>query len=255
MTDTTFSSAIRKLEDSQLQAFDHDHIAGEKWGHISKWIEESFPDGRFSFLDVGGGNGSFADSILDRFPNSHGTVLDNGDVLLDRNKFHPNKILIRDSAGNIASTLADRRFDLISFNWILHHLVMEDYSSTRLLQQRVLSDCGRILTPRGRVFVMECIYEGALYPSLPGWMIYKITSSRALAPLTRVLGANTAGCGVCFLNQRQWETNFEKAGLEIVQTLRYAEWDMSLMRRIGLLIRSVYDRQFLLSPAKPVVLA
>jgi 16S rRNA G1207 methylase RsmC len=60
-----------------------------------------FPDGHFNFIDIGGGDGLFADKVLARFPNSHGTVLDNSQLLLKKNIPSSRKNIIFNSAENI----------------------------------------------------------------------------------------------------------------------------------------------------------
>lgn len=44
-------------------------------------------------------------------------------------------------------------------------------------------------------------------------MIFQLTSNKAIAPIARKLGANTAGIGVCFLSKKQWEKSINSAGL------------------------------------------
>jgi ubiquinone/menaquinone biosynthesis C-methylase UbiE len=54
-------------------------------------IESNFPSGDFSFLDVGGGNGTFADRLLETYQKAQGTVIDNVKYLLHQNFYHKRK--------------------------------------------------------------------------------------------------------------------------------------------------------------------
>jgi hypothetical protein len=56
-------------------------------------------------------------------------------------------------------------------------------------------------------------------------LIFGLTKSRALAPFTRRLGANTAGVGVCFLSERRWRALLAQAGLTVVE---FEYWSGSL---------------------------
>lgn len=241
------SQEPRKLEDSQLEAFDQEFISGSMWDRVVELIKSDFGDSGFTLLDIGGGNGIFVDALLDRFPNANATLLDNSNLLLSKNKPHPRKLLICESATNLESALGRQHFDVIFMNWILHHLVLGSYRQTLELQRTMLTQVTRHLTERGRIHVAECIYEGALFPNLPGWMIFQATSSRLLAPLVRKFGANTAGCGVCFHNHSHWRRAFESAALKPLHLEQHPDWNPSWIRKLALQLRTVHHSQYWLS--------
>src|SRR5689334_6317063 len=81
----------RLLSDDQLAAFDWEHVSASQWRHFTACVDRDFPTGEFSVLDVGGGNGLFADRILTNFPRARVTVLDTSEMLLSRNRPLPNK--------------------------------------------------------------------------------------------------------------------------------------------------------------------
>ena len=85
---------MRKLDRTQLAQFDTHYFSGSRFGAVERRLDRDFPDGCFSFLDVGGGNGTFADHLLARYPNARGTVLDNAQPMLDLNHEHPRKRLL-----------------------------------------------------------------------------------------------------------------------------------------------------------------
>jgi len=207
----------RKLSESQLQTFDHDYVPAELADGISRAICAQFPAGRFSFLDVGGGRGFFADKILNSFPSATGTVLDNSELLLYQNEHDHRKKLVLASATQLSSSLKGKKFDVIFFNLSLHHFVDASYRKTRQLQRDALSQAKSVLAPGGAIVVTENLYDGMFGSELPGYLVYLLTSSRLLAPVVKRLGANTAGCGVCFLSTRGWRREFEM--------LRLAEMD------------------------------
>jgi SAM-dependent methyltransferase len=211
---------VRKLGDSQTSAFDTDYVEGRRWDSVKARVEQEFLGGDFSFLDVGGGNGRFADRLLLEYPSARGTVLDNSEVLLSRNEDNARKTLLCASVENLSEIKG--RFDLISMHWLLHHLVGESYGQTRRNQLNALRSLRQLLTPRGRISVFENMYQGWLLEELPGWLIYQLTAARPIAAVSRRMGANTAGVGVCFLSRRQWLATFRDAGFEV---LHYTEPD------------------------------
>lgn len=218
--------AIRKLEDQQVEAFDTEYVDDARWQPFSDLIKRDFPDGEFSFLDVGGGNGVFADRLLAEFPKATGTVLDNSEVLLARNVANPRKQTICNSAENVATL--GHKYDLICINWVLHHLVGNSYRESRLNQLATLKALRGLLTERGRVSIYENNYLGWLFKDLPGRMIFELTSSRLLAPIVGKMGANTAGVGVCFLSKRQWVDTVSKAGYQLLEFVEPDNWPWPL---------------------------
>ncbi|MDH5325919.1 MAG: methyltransferase [Gammaproteobacteria bacterium] len=73
---------VRKLNDSQLEEFNVEYVNEQRWGYIKACLDRDFGDGKFNFVDIGGGNGLFADKILHEYPNCTGTVLDYSELLL-----------------------------------------------------------------------------------------------------------------------------------------------------------------------------
>ena len=78
-------TTIKKLDDSQLAGFDWEFVGDEKKAAIKALIDQDFSSGKIRFLDVGGGNGVFADWLLSEYPESEGVVLDNSESLLSLN--------------------------------------------------------------------------------------------------------------------------------------------------------------------------
>lgn len=241
--------AIKKLDDQQVEAFDTEFVDDARWGPISNFIDRDFPDGEFSFLDVGGGNGVFADRLLAAYPKSTGMVLDNSAVLLSRNVPNPRKATICTSAENVATL--NHRFDLISVNWVLHHLVGHSYRESRQHQLSTLQALRGLLTERGRVSIYENNYLGWVLPDLPGRLIFELTSSKLLSSVVGKMGANTAGVGVCFLSKRQW---FETVGKAGYQLLEFSEpdswtWPLRFVWKAGLHLRSIRTGHYWLARA------
>lgn len=243
---------VRKLADGQLQTFAHnDYVTAELFDGICAAIASDFPEERFSFLDVGGGRGLFADRLLARFPNATGTVLDNSELLLSMNVADSRKTLVLASAIDMAQHFSDRRFDVVFFNLSLHHFVAGNYEATRQLQKCALDQAVRMMSSRGRIVVTENLFEGILARNFPSLLIYGLTSTTLLAPIVRRFGANTAGCGVCFLSEHAWREVFQQLSLRELRFGGQLWRESQLSRRVCLRllgVRSVTRAFFWLAP-------
>jgi SAM-dependent methyltransferase len=238
---------ILELPDDQILNFDLDFISDGRFAAITACLDRDFPSGSFRFLDVGGGNGAFADRLLEHYPLSRGTVVDNAKVLIDRNAPNPRKTLAHMSVEDMAAALGPDRFDVVFFNFSLHHFVVPSYRRTRELQRRALIASRPLLTEGGRVSVVENLCDGYV-PGLSGYLIFTATSSKALAPIIRRLGSNTAGVGVCFLDRNGWRTEMRRAGFRVLDfdPERY-ENDLSRHKKALLLIRDLRCAHFWLA--------
>ncbi|PYS77951.1 MAG: methyltransferase [Acidobacteria bacterium] len=239
---------MKKLDDSQVVAFDTEYVDDTRWLTVRMGIDRDFPVGEFTFLDVGGGNGRFADRVLAEYPGSKGTVLDNSEVLVSRNQPNERKAVLLDSVENLDQI--NMRYDIIFVNWLLHHLVGVSYAVTRRNQLWALRTLGALLTERGRISVFENVYDGALIENLPGWLIYQLSANQAISGITRRLGANTAGIGVCFLSKKQWLSAMNDAGLEVLRDTEPDSWNwsMPLSWKVCLHIQRRYVSHFWLRP-------
>jgi Methyltransferase domain len=237
---------MKTLDDEQLETFDTEYVNENRWELFNPCLERDFSRGNFNVLDIGGGNGRFVDRILMSYPNATATVLDNSQLLLDKNKPNPRKILVNASADALENL--DTKYDLICINWVLHHLVSESYDQTRSNILSTLAKLESLLTLRGRVSVFENMYNGLIIDNLPSHLIYRLTSFKAIARFIKSQGANTAGVGVCFLSQKQWCSTFKAADLEILQYSDDEKWDISWKWNTFLHIGHIRCGHFWLTP-------
>lgn len=213
---------IRKLEDHQAAAFDTDYVVGNRWDVVKRLVEKDFPGGRFRFLDVGGGTGRFADRLLSSFPHASGVVLDNSEMLLSKNTPNERKQLLCDSVERLSNV--GGKFDLVCVHWLLHHLVSSTYTKTTGNQLATLQALRALLSGGGRISMYENNFEGWVFTNLPGRMIYQLTAARSISKLTSMLGANTAGVGVCFRSKSEWQRVITSAGLTLDSYVEPDNW-------------------------------
>lgn len=239
------NNIIKKLEDFQLESFDTELVVGDRWDTVTERLDEDFPSAEFSFLDIGGGNGRFADRLLEKYTKATGTVLDNSDLLLSRNEPNERKTTIHDSVENLGCV--NTKYDLICVHWLLHHLVSSSYTQTRRNQLMTLQRLPGLLTARGRVSLYENTCEGWLVENWPGRLIYYLTSSKWIAPVTRRMGANTGGVGICYLSKNQWLDTIREADLQVLKYREPQNWIRPLPRpeyRVLLNIRDIRVAHF-----------
>lgn len=244
------NDAVRVLDDTQVEAFDKEYLYDKRWQIVKACIARDFPDGKFKLMDVGGGNGLFADRVLAEYPDAEVTVLDNSALLLGRNRPHPRKKTILSSATDL--TPESGTYDIITCYWLLHHLVGDSYSQSRQNIRSTLRSCRRLLTSRGRMSIWENLYDGLVVDGAPGMLIYKLTSIRTpwIAKLVKAGGANTAGVGVCFQSTNQWFGHFKDASLtgEVVRDSLFHSSRKPSLTRLALHARPIGPGHFWLRP-------
>ena len=241
------------LAESQNQEFDTEYHSAAEFDRKVDLIRTYLPDGPRRILDVGGGNGNFIDRMLESFPEAEGINLDVSRYLLDRNAAHPRKQLLCASVAEAREKLGDGRFDVITLNWLLHHLVGPDYAVCRRNCAETLRLCGELLSPGGVIVVAENMFDGYWKTNVPSRVIYELTRIRQ--PLVVKLTGrffNTAGVGVCFRSEGAWRRLFGESRLTVGEHFygepwRYAPWKQFLLST--LFIDSLKHGHFFLRPA------
>lgn len=148
----------------------------------------------------------FADHILEIFLKAHGTVMENARYQLDQNKRHDRKTLVESSVDNLGNHFKNSKFDLIFFHWVLHHFVENTYRGSISTISNALKSARQLFSQNGLISILENSYQSYFIDSLP---------SRMLTLGTQLLGANTAGTGVCYLSEKLWRTMLGDAGLRV----------------------------------------
>lgn len=197
------ATTVKLLSENQTQTFDEEYVCDTLFEQIRPYYNIINKHQRFDVLDVGGGNGMYADRLLRTYNKAHLTVLEPDKYLLEKNSTHHRKQVVQ---GTFQSAqLQNYSFDVIQFNWVLHHFISDDYKSSRALQIEALREARMLLRPGGRIIILENFYDGYLLNNLPSRIIFELTANRLISPLIRHAGANTAGVGVCFNSLKVWQ--------------------------------------------------
>lgn len=197
-------------------------------------------------LDVGGGIGTFANSILNLNDNIESIdVVDPSELAHQNFIRHQKANLVKGYMSNIPTS---KSYDFVTSNLVCHHIISDSDEDTFDAQINFLKEVYTLLKDGGVLFVEENIYESYLVEDLCARLIYEVTSLRGIEKLTRKLGANTAGEGVRFRSDSAWQKIFTASGFKIVQTYDNTTWGsgMPLWQKIPLLCRDRYQRIYVL---------
>ena len=198
--------------------------------------------------DIGGSVGQFANLLKDRCKK-----LERIDVI-DPSVSSRNSFCGVENVHFLHTSLeqlnADRKYDFVVVNFVLHHIVRNTNRQTYEAQKNFISKVSSMLKEDGVIFVEENIYEGVFGTDLGGRVIYEITKLESIASLTRKVGANTAGEGVRFRNQRSWDIMFRSVGLRELDAIVNKEFGASFpyYKRIPLLCNERYQSIKILKP-------
>ena len=238
------------MNDEQIVSYDLEFASSEMLDDLFELIEICFGDRPFKHLDIGGGNGRFTGRILKRFPNCTSTLIDSSELLIQRNEPHPRKRVFCTTVQKMHECLEDETFDIISVNWLLHHLVRDSYRKTCRLQSETMRLINKRIMPTGCISVYEDMIEGIVSDTFTSWFLYQVTSAKLIAPIVQYFGGTPAGIGVCFRPKEVWHDVFRKAGYEVVHYISYKDFDLNPLKKLLLHIRSMRHALFLLAAKK-----
>jgi len=243
----------RVLPRSAIDEFDTPEGVAEQLQHFKSLLGFNVHS-VFSVLDVGGGTGFFVSALKAEFPHGDATILDLDEASVIKG-MNLGLTAIHGSIIEPPAAILSRKFDVISFNLVLHHIIGDTDSSTVDLQRRALCQACTLLTNGGRLFVHEICYEGRLVPDSSALLIYQISSSRRFSRALRFVGkispalrSNTAGIGVRFRPASGWVSLAGTLGLQVIGACEGGPEGHSLLRKTLLLIREVRRCSLVLRP-------
>jgi SAM-dependent methyltransferase len=210
---------IVQLAEERVESFANDSTAIHAVAPVVSVVRQHLHEKEYlSLLDVGGGNGTFLDTMLQAIPDSTGTLVEMSHGMADKNAPSTRKTVVCANFLDWASAAAQiqQRFDVIFFNFVLHHFVGKRRAESNRLQIQALQAAKSVLAKDGLIVVYEIHYNGLLHDELPSTLIHTLSSSALLSPVVKRLGANTAGYGVCFHSENYWKKLFGGNGLSVV---------------------------------------
>jgi hypothetical protein len=243
------------LNETQNKNFNREYHSRQEMGDkLSRLTAAELPEAA-RILDLGGGNGKFLDGLLCYFKSWRGTLLDVSPGLAAINVPMDRKQIVIGSVGDLDKLLPGQKFDVITVNWLLHHLIGSNYAACERNCVATLRACGAVLARNGYIVVSENMFDGFFETNIPSFVIYCITRIRApwFVKISRRY-FNTAGIGVCFRSRKSWRKIFREAGLDIAIEDQGRLWALtgkrgSMNRLLG--IRAIYHRHFYLQSNRP----
>ena len=116
-------------------------------------LSDLIPLGKRDIIELGCGAAQLARSLLSRFPDSTVTGLEVDERQHAKNLASPQPGLSFVASGAQAIPFADASFDVALMLKSLHHVPMP-------LLAQALAEVGRVLRPRGHLYVSEPVYAG-----------------------------------------------------------------------------------------------
>ncbi len=233
----------RTLSEHAVQSFDVPFPHPEQYLNFLREHLETPPR---RILDLGGGNGTFLDSLLDCFDEAHGVLLERSSSMAALNRPHDRKSVLLADAMAVPMCPDAGSFDLITINVFLHHIVGITARETDALLCGFLRELPTLMTSRGVIAVYEYVYEGWLVE--PGRLIFGLTSIKQpfISWLLNRSGANTAGVGVYFRSPSAWREVFDGCDLRVARDASLGSDRIRIPRRIFLNVNRVGPHIFLL---------
>jgi hypothetical protein len=199
--------------------------------HFLDFIQHTTKNSAFSFLDIGGGNGFFAKTVLDTNPMSTVTVIDPAAKLL--NKITDKKII--KIIGSIPYDFpSEDKYDYIHLKEVIHHITGNTIKETKELLKTSLSLIKRHLNTNGYLMIHDLFYEGYVYPPITRFLIFYLlilqNKLRIKIPIKEFL----MNLSVCFYTRQELKSLLLESGFIIVD---YGEeyWDTNFKTNLMLL--------------------
>src|SRR5262245_6771404 len=154
----------RVLPQMAIDAFDTHEGTAEQLQHFKTLLGYT-RESVFSLLDVGGGTGFFATAVQREFPHAAITILDLDESSVRKGR-ESGLNALQGSILDPPDEIRAKKFDVVSFNLMLHHIIGDDEPSTYDLQRRALEQGRSLMTNEGKMFVHEICYEGRVLRDL-----------------------------------------------------------------------------------------
>ena len=87
------------------------------------------------------------------------------------------------------------------------------YEQTRELQRDIINKARELLSPHGRIVVWEVIADSWVTKEYSAKLIFGLTRLSMLSGVLFLCGAKTAGTGVCFMSEGQFQRLCSEAGV------------------------------------------
>ncbi|EKQ54509.1 MAG: methylase involved in ubiquinone/menaquinone biosynthesis [Methanobacterium sp. Maddingley MBC34] len=175
-----------------------------------KFIKKNYNNNQ-KLIDIGGGSGHFAYSVLENCPDIHVAVIDPSLKLLE--KVDPR---IEKKFGQLPQIDLGDKFDYIHMSSVLHHIVGPSINKSQDLALESLENINELLNPNGFFFLQDLFYEGYVIPSIPRSIIFYICAFNKKG-FKLPLKDFVEDLEVCFYTRKELTSMLKRSGFKIIK--------------------------------------
>ena len=182
-----------------------------------------------SLLDIGCGNGYFADRALAETNISWACTLDVSRAMLSLSKILPNKHLVQASV--LQMPFKPRSFTFVHFDAVLHHVVGTDRRSSVQQAYDVIQSCVALTRKNGFLVLTERCVDSRISSVLIFYALKFLSKTK----LAKLLGV-PKGLLVSFLTPTEFLSGIGSTGARVIKK-EVIHWRPTFFNRRGLLFR------------------
>jgi SAM-dependent methyltransferase len=151
-------------------------------------------------------------------------------------------------AEELSKLFAAETFDLVFANRVFHHFVRESWKKSYSGMLDIMKQIKQVLKKDGYLCITDLFYYGLIFDRIASKIIFASTTAKSapIAALAKIVGAKSAGVGVCFLSKKMWLNLFAKAGLTIRSMKESSAYPTKWFRKIGSFCRHVSENNVMI---------
>ena len=188
-----------------------------------EYLKKIIYKNELKIIDLGGGSGCFANDVKLFFDRKNIktdiTVIDYCEYIEWKNFKNIN--FVKRSIFDELDHIKNESIDIIFINDVLHHLVYDSYKKSRIAQRKLFRLVFAKLKKGGYFFIGERCCQNPIIKDFSSPIIYYLTSSKRklIRRMSKKIGANSAGVGVCFLSSKLWCKIANQSGFIIIDKI------------------------------------
>jgi SAM-dependent methyltransferase len=186
-----------------------------------------------SFLDIGGGSGSFSSFLKRNCNELEVTLIDPSLKMLEKN-FDKTIDKYQGQLPNNLNILKGKKFNYILIKDVLHHITGKSIKQSNKLVIESLTNTRNLMVDDGYLMIHELFYESYLYPTLSRTCIFYILKFQEIIGFKFLPKEFFLKLNVCFYTRTELQHFFQKSGFGIIGTYK-EDWPNNLKTQLLLL--------------------
>ena len=189
-----------------------------------------------NIIDIGGGGGHFANTVKSFYDGGGATT---NMTVIDYCKYDEWEEFeginfIHENAFDALKKVENDCADIIFINATLHHLTFDTYKKTRGAQKSILELAYSKIKKHGYLCLRENYAQCPIIGGISMPLVYYMTKSQnpITIKISKKMGANSAGVGVCFFSPALLVRTLRKIGFVLVDmAITPWKWDIKYIIR------------------------